>query len=357
MKKILVCGAGGSPATNFVRSLRKMEEKVFLVGCDCDKYTLQRAETDLKILIPKANEPDYLNVLNQIIDEQGIEFVYAQNDIELRFLSDHRDVIKAKVLLPSQETVALCMDKFQSYKVWQAAGLPVPKTSILNTEADVEKAFSEFGPNIWLRNISGAAGNGSLATDNLEEAMQWVHSQKGWGHFTAAERLTADTVTWMSIWNKGELVVAQGRKRLYWELGNRAPSGVTGVTGAGVTYSNADVDRIAEQAVLAVDEQPHGIFSVDMTYSKDGIPNLTEINIGRFFTTHLFFTEAGLNMPEIYLRIAYNEPSTVLAKKYNPLPDGLVWVRGVDFEPILTTADAIEASAQALKTRREALKL
>ena len=55
------------------------------------------------------------------------------------------------------------------------------------------------------------------------------------------------------------------------------------------------VDEIALRAITAVDGSPHGIFSVDLTYDDEGVPNPTEINIGRFFTTHLFFT---LRRPE-----------------------------------------------------------
>ena len=76
----------------------------------------------------------------------------------------------------------------------------------------------------------------------------------------------------------------------------------------GKVETNKLVDEIAIQTVKAVSDKPHGIFGVDMAYDKDGIPNPTEINISRFFTTVLFFTEAGLNMPEIFKDlILYNE--------------------------------------------------
>jgi carbamoyl-phosphate synthase large subunit len=78
-----------------------------------------------------------------------------------------------------------------------------------------------------------------------------------------------------------------------------------------------------------------------MTYDKNGVPNPTEINIGRFFTTHLFFTEAGLNMPEILIKLAFGE-EVFVAKKLNPLQLNLLWIRGVDFLPILTELNKIE---------------
>ena len=79
-----------------------------------------------------------------------------------------------------------------------------------------------------------------------------------------------------------------------------------------------------------------------MTYDFNGHPNPTEINIGRFFTTHYFFTKAGLNFPEIYCDIAIDNKFPNLEKKINPLPDGLLWIRGMDQAPVLTTIKELE---------------
>ena len=79
-----------------------------------------------------------------------------------------------------------------------------------------------------------------------------------------------------------------------------------------------------------------------MTYDKKGVPNPTEINISRFFTTVYFFTKAGLNLPEIFKNIALYGEFPHLKKKINPLPNGLIWIRGMDREPVLTTEEKIE---------------
>ncbi len=76
-----------------------------------------------------------------------------------------------------------------------------------------------------------------------------------------------------------------------------------------------------------------------MTYDVNGVPNPTEINISRFFTTVFFFTTAGLNMPKIYKDICLHNEFPSLEKKINPLPDGLMWMRGMDTEPSLLTDD------------------
>jgi carbamoyl-phosphate synthase large subunit len=86
-----------------------------------------------------------------------------------------------------------------------------------------------------------------------------------------------------------------------------------------------------------------------------GIPNPTEINIGRFFTTHFFFTKAGLNMPQIYVKLAFGEKLSPIKKKINPLTEGIAWVRGMDIEPVLTDIATINQAVADLKERSSCL--
>ena len=348
MKRILVTGAGGSPSANFIRSLRAAAEEYYIVGTDADKYYLQRAEVDARYFAPPASDARYIDYLNYIIKKEKIEFVHAQNDVEVGFLSANREKINAKTFFPAKKTVEILQDKFESFKLWEAAGIKVPKTILINRDSNLQELLEQLGGSMWLRAISGAGGKGSLPVHDVKSAKNWLDFQEkngSWdGNFTAAELLEPETVTWMSLWKDGELVVAQGRKRLYWELSKISPSGVTGATGTGLTYSSAELDDIAERAVRAVDPKPDGLFGVDLAYDKNGVPNPTEINIGRFFTTHEFFTQAGLNMPEMFVKLGYGESIPKLENNKNPLPDDLVWVRGMDFEPVLSDMKTVEAS-------------
>ena len=356
MKRILITGAGGSPSTNFVRSLRLAPEPFDLVGTDADEFLLMRAETDSRYLVPLASDPAYLDVLNDIIDEEHVDLVHAQNDAEVRFLSDHRDQVHARTFLPSAATVRICQDKFLSYERWHAAGLVVPETVVMHTDADLRRAFTSFGGQMWLRDSTGAGGRGALPVHDLDTARSWLDLRQGWGSYTASELLEPQTITWMSIWRKGELILAQGRKRLYWELSKVSQSGVTGATGAAITVADPQVDEIARAAVLAIDPEPDALFGVDLTYDRDGIPNPTEINIGRFFTTHLFFSELGVNMPYVFVKLACDEAPPEIPQKLNPAPQGMVWIRGMDFEPVLVPMSDIEAQREELERRRQKLR-
>lgn len=350
MKKILVTGAGGSPSTNFVRSLRDMNEKIFIVGTDSNEYYVNRSEADITYLAPSCKDLKYFNYLNWIIEKHHLEFMHVQNDVELETVSKNRNRLNIRLFLPPRETVDRCLNKFYSYKRWEENGLKVPQTYFINTFEDLKRIYKKLGNNVWIRAISGAGGRGSLAPKNIHQAKTWIDFHNGWGNFTAAELLTPNSITWMSVWSRGELIVAQGRKRLYWELGRISPSGITGITGAGITVNDKVVDTIAIKAIKSIDSKPHGIFSVDLTYDFNGIPNPTEINIGRFFTTHYFFTKAGINMPEIYLRLAYNEALPKIRRKINPLVPGLIWIRGVDFLPVLTKESKIKKDKKIMNS-------
>lgn len=80
-----------------------------------------------------------------------------------------------------------------------------------------------------------------------------------------------------------------------------------------------------------------------MTYDKDGIPNPTEINIGRFFTTIDFFTRLGLNMPYIFTMIGLGRSDKIELprKKINPLTPNKCWLRSMDIEPVLVDCSVL----------------
>ena len=347
MKKVLIAGAGGAPTENVIHSWKQSVKDEEIIGIGSEPFDMMLSEADRRYHVPYAVADGYKKRLFEILDKEKPDLAHFQNDVEIRVVSRMRKDILDKgigLYMPAKETVEVCVDKGKSTEIWMREGIKVPHTIIVNDENDLKRAFDNLGDNdgnIWLRSTVGGGGKGALPTNDYEFAKIWIDRFNGWGEFTAAELLTKDTVTWLSIWYEGELVVAQTRKRNSWNFGNRTLSGVTGITRVGETCSDEKVNQVAIDSITAIDKKPHGIFGVDMTYDRNGVPNPTEINISRFFTTVYFFTAAGLNMPEIFKNIAlYNEFPT-LTKKINPLPDGLIWIRGMDRAPKLTTMDEI----------------
>ena len=349
MARILIGGAGGAPSNGFIRSLKEGSSGDYLIGMSSKPSDLFLAQVDERYRVPYAVDPRYPDVLEKLILRTRPDFLHVQHDFEVRAVSRLRDRIQelgVKLYLPDPQTVENCVNKEASYLAWKKAGLRVPETILVESETDLQRAFDQFGGKVWIRATEGGGGYGALPTESYEFARAWIEHFKGWGKFTAAECLTEKSVTWQSIWYEGQLIVGQGRRRRRWAFANRTLSGVTGITEIGETISDEVVDRVAQEAILAVDRRPHGVFAVDMTYDSEGIPNPTEINIGRFFTTTYFFTKAGLNMPQIYRDIALEGKFPALKKRVNPLPPGLIWIRGMDVEPVLTTVEKLEKMEQ-----------
>ncbi|MDF2444973.1 MAG: ATP-grasp fold domain protein DUF201-type [Moraxellaceae bacterium] len=348
MKKILVAGAGGAPSEGVIYSLLQNPDNV-VVGMGSEPTDLILSKAHKKYFVPYANTPEYRERLLTILEREKPDLVHFQNDLEIFHASLLRDDILATgttIFMPPHDVIDTCVHKFKSYQAFAKAGVTVPRNMPIHTPQDLKDAFAALGDadgRIWLRASSiGGGGKGSLPTHSFDLARAWIDHYAGWGDFVAAEMLTSRTVTWLSIWHEGELVVAQTRARQGWTHGNRTISGVTGVTKVGVTCEDEQATAMAIAAVKAVAPRPHGIFGVDMTYDRAGVPNPTEINISRFFTTVRFFTEAGLNMPEIFKRLALQQELPPLLQRINPLPPGLMWVRGMDTEPRLVTSSQME---------------
>jgi hypothetical protein len=347
--RILIGGAGAAASIGFARSLRLSDRKDVLIGMNASPTDLLLADVDERHVVPSTTVPGYEDALRELLARTRPDFLHVQSDLEVARISGLRSLLSevgVATFLPDEETIATCLDKWASYERWLAAGVPVPRTILVRGPDDLAEAFATLGGEVWLRETRGAGGLGSLRTDHRDLARAWIDAREAWGRFTAAEVLTERTVTWQSIWREGTLVVAQTRRRLSWAYGRNAPTGVSGITGVGETCSDGAVDDAAERAVRAVSPRPHGIYGVDLAYDGTHAPRATEINIGRFFTTHEFFARAGLNLPAIYVSLGLGGDLPALEQPLNPLPDGLLWIRGMDVEPALATTADLERLAR-----------
>jgi carbamoyl-phosphate synthase large subunit len=127
------------------------------------------------------------------------------------------------------------------------------------------------------------------------------------------------------------------RERLEYIYPHLAPSGVTGTPAVQRTIHDENVNKIATEAVLAIDPNFSGIACVDLKEDKEGVPCVTEINAARMFTTSFFFSYASkvlrkdyyANFPYLYVRLAFKE-SIPEIPKYNILPENIYWIRHID---------------------------
>lgn len=337
MRRILVTGAGGAAAANFVHSLRLAPEPFFVVGSDTSKYHLELAPVDARYLLPRAEDPGYLDELNALVEKEELEVVHPQPEQEVLVLARERRRVRAATLLPGAEAVALCQDKAAFAARMAEAGLPTPQFARPDSEEllrDATASILDGRERAWVRAVRGAGARASLPVSSPDQAVAWV---RYWSEtrgleiddFMVSEMLPGAEFAFQSLWLEGELVTSAARQRLEYVFGHLMPSGQSSSPSVARTVHREDVNELATRAVRAVDPRATGVFCVDLKEDADGSPLVTEINAGRFFTTSNFLAEAGANMPYEYVRMALGERPDGLAR-YDAVEPDLYWIRMID---------------------------
>lgn len=339
-KTILVTGCGGTPSLNVAWCLRYQGDNYRIIGVDCDPYHIfLTKEFDRKYLVPRADNSEYIKVLNRIIGKEKVELVHAQPDVEVGVISSNREEVDARVFLPADDVVTLCHNKFDLINTLHRFGIPCAQSFLIKTEGDLDEAFDALDSKVWLRLIKGAGGRGSLPVENITLAKHWIDYWDGWGRFSAEEYLPGRNLAWQGVFNNGKLLGSIAWERIRYIIRHVSPSGITGTPSVAKLVNDEQVHKIGMQTVTAISKKPNGVFGVDMRENTEGIPCVTEINPGRFFTPSFMYAKAGYNLVQAFFEMVLDiESSSTIAKRAEILGD-VYWIRGIDATPTLIRID------------------
>ncbi len=341
-RRVLVTGAGGNACQSFVHSLRMSGQPYYVVGIDTSPIHMECSDLEARYLVPRCTDPDYVSVVNQIIELEKIEFLHPQPDAEVALISSVRDQFACPVFLPDPAVIQICHNKTLTNQKLRDFSVPVPRSIQIENYQDLGQKFFDIKRDsdvVWVRATAGAGSKAALPVKTYEQAANWIRyweEMKGLGpqNFMVAEFLPGREFAFQSLWQKGELVTSMARERLEYVFASLMVSGQSSSPSIAKTVHRDDVNTIAMNAIRALDPNPHGVYCVDIKENSRSIPCVTEINIGRFFTTSNFFSAAGLNMPHMYLQLAFGGTLPDVPK-VNPIPAELYWVRGIDRTPRL----------------------
>ncbi len=343
--RVLVPSSGGPGSINMCRSLNMVPD-VELIGFDASPHYLLLSETSQRWLAPKRTPPEaWIEWLADLAAKTGAEVFLPNTSPDALLFAQHKERFNLLSFLPSERAFKAGEEKWLSYNIFLEAGLPVPRTWLLNKREDVADAFDILSPApVWIRG-AGIPGKGvgvaSLPARTVQQAIAWVEYWKGWGMMTASEYLPGRNLTWLAVYQDGKLVASQGRERDAYVIPHVSPSGITGAPAISHTVNRQDINDLGAKAVLAVDPAFNGPAFVDFKEDEDGQPRITEINVGRLGTTHHFYSAAGANFPELLLRLARGERLPPWVRQHDVLPEDLYWIRTLDGGPVLTDARRI----------------
>ena len=333
---VLVTGAGGSAAANVVDALRRADQAYRIIGADVSPVRLHLSHTDDRCVLPRADDAAYVDSLRAALRAYGVEVLHAQPDPEVRAIGRLRDQLDVALFLPSQAAIELASDKAEFAASMTRAGVAVPDSLDFVDRESVAVRTSDLlarHERVWIRARVGAGARASLPVRSVAQSLAWIDwwvDERGMqaAEFMGAEMLPGREFAYQSVWQHGELVAGQARERVEYLYGFLTPSGQTSTPAVARTVRDVRIDDVAQRAIRALDATPHGVYCVDIKEAADGTPKVTEINIGRFFTTSNFFAAAGLNMPDMAMRAALGD--TLPHCGSSPLEPDLYWIRMVD---------------------------
>lgn len=358
MHRILLTGCGSPASQNVLGSLRETDEHSYIVGVDLNIYHLEWGDLDVAYEAPPTDSEDYLPFLRAVIEREQIEFVHGQPDWEVAALSAHRQELGAATFLPSHAAILRCQDKAVCARIWHDAGLRSDAPQLVAPGDDLDAVTERLGLPFWIRATQGAGARGSCKVDEPRQGETWLDY---WGlrrtnwQFMAQEYLPGREFAFQSLWRDGDIVTSAVRERLEFVFPQHAPSGITSSPVVARSVHEPEVNQVATESIRAIDERPHGIYCVDLKCDADDVPRPTEINAGRFFTTSLFFTRLGCNMPLYYVNMGLGESVGDLPP-YDAVPADRYWIRHIDCGCVLRTEgqwraiplDEIRSASQVL---------
>lgn len=114
--RILLTGIGGPAGICFAKSLSLNEIEDIILGADGGegKYGKELVSSFYKI--PMANDPTYLDKLNELIDKEKINYLIPLVDEELPIISFNQNKIHCRVLISPYETIKYTTDKIKIYE-------------------------------------------------------------------------------------------------------------------------------------------------------------------------------------------------------------------------------------------------
>ena len=130
---------------SFKEALHNLNLKGKVVVADCNNYISTAVIADIYEPVPRVDDPNYINRLQEICQQYDIKLLIPLIDTELHTISLHRHSftkLGVKVLISSPETNEICLDKRKTAAFFQQIGLDTPK--IINPDTILSDSKAQY---------------------------------------------------------------------------------------------------------------------------------------------------------------------------------------------------------------------
>jgi carbamoyl-phosphate synthase large subunit len=140
--KLLVTGVGGAAVGNqILKALQLAERKYRVVVGDASPDSLKLSRIEPAYLLPPASDPGYLDEVIRVCRQEEIGIVVPGSEPELKLLVGFREHLRGMgihLLTNEARVIDLCMDKMATCQFLESHGFRVPRSLLIEKEADVK---------------------------------------------------------------------------------------------------------------------------------------------------------------------------------------------------------------------------
>lgn len=354
---ILLSGIGGPTPRAMARALKLHGRygPYRIIGTDVNPRALglyQRSYVDRAYIVPQAGHTGYWEALAAICSHEGVDGAMVQPEAEveawaLRF--ELNRPLPCCTILPSYAFVRLARDKAQMHDLLADTSY-VPRYVRIKTHGhDITALGESLGYPFWIRVTKGSSGAGSYRVTDPHQAQAWMALNANVSEFLATEYLPGRNLACQLLYEDGTLMRAACAERVHYIMANVAPSGVTGNCSFGRLLNYPDAIMFSSECVATICARlgatVNGVVTVDLKEDRNGAPRVTEVNVRHVAITEAF-AAAGANLVEDHLSLILGRAKWVPVPVLHVFQEPLVFLRGVDAEPlVLQETDIISAAS------------
>jgi len=279
----LMCSVGrrGELLKDFRKSIPEGSK---LVATDNGRYAPALYFADKQYLVPKINDPKYIDILLDICKKEKINAVTTFIDPEIELLAKNRErfaEVGVEVLAPYEKTAELCFDKYKMFKHLTEKGIKTVMTWGSIEDFDVALKNGEISFPVFVKPRTGSGSVGARKVNTYEELKVAVEADPSLiiQELMACEDLDADVYI-DTISHKA--VKAFSKKKIETRIGGASKT---------ISFKDPKLFDFIQKAVSVL--KFNGPVDMDF-FCRDGEYYLSEVN-PRFGGAYLHAYGAGVD--------------------------------------------------------------
>lgn len=323
--RILVTGAGAPGAWGIIGALRRGADRpIVIVGADMRRDAVGFARCDRAHVIPPASTPEFRPTIQGLVAAEKINVIIPLVTRELGTFASLRpemESLGARVVVSSEQAIALANDKGQTAEALRSIGIAAPEARIVLSVSQMRRAALELGyPSVAVV-VKPCCSNGSRGVrildttvdrlrllldekpsslvSTLDEVAGVLEGADPFPPYVVMEYLPGDeySVDCLADGERALVVIPRSRDEIR-----------QGISFAGTVVRDEEVMAYSRSIVEHL--RLWGPIGLQVKRDASGRAKLIEIN-PRLQGTTALSVAAGANLPWLSVKLALGEPVTI----------------------------------------------